>query len=484
MVLAPEDILCSVLDSLGSLERRTILVAVSGGADSVALLVMLHRHASRYGYALRAVTVDHRIRSEAESGGDAAFVQRLCGALEPPVPCELVELAPGEVAALARKRGRGIEEAARHLRYRAIERIADGLAAGTAVTADANVAAGTAGVVVMTAHNRNDRNETVLMRFLQGATGRSLGGIAGTRGRLVRPLLECSHADLCAYLESRGIGWREDATNANGAYLRNRIRLSLVPLLDREFPGWETGVRSGSEKALLDEDLARVMVSASGASWSREPDGKIRCEALPYFSLHPAARLRFLRDGLELLARDLSGQDSAVVHTGRVSGGYLLSLAKLAVPEARTDGRTDAPGSGSSRERVYSGSGLSFVIAGDSVFWGPDIVQNTKSGYLVGICLPGTYHLPYGKLTVAGDGNRVFLDDRLGPFSLPLIIRSRTGGDAVRTADGRQKTLKKLMNDWSVPEPERDLVPLIEQDGEIRAVYGSPLGYPDWYVRL
>jgi tRNA(Ile)-lysidine synthase len=284
----------------------------------------------------------------------------------------------------------------------------------------------------------------------------------------VRPLLDCTHAELCAYLESRDIGWREDATNADDSYLRNRIRLSLVPLLDREFPGWETGVRSGAEKASLDEELARSMVSASDASWRREPDGKIRCEALPFFSLHPAARLRFLRDGLELLAKDAAEGVSVAPRPGRISGGYLHMLAKLAEPE---------------RSRVYSGNGLSFAVKGNSIFWGPDIVQNTKSGYLVYICLPGTYHLPFGEVAVAGDGNRVFLDDRIGPFSLPLIIRSRIGGDAVLTADGGQKTLKKLMNDWSVPENVRNLVPLIEQDGDILAVYGSPLGYPDWYVR-
>lgn len=476
----PEVKLAAVLDSLGNLSGRTILVAVSGGADSVALLVMLRRLSARYGYGLHAVTVNHRIRSEAESGGDAAFVQDLCASLEPPVPCTLVALAPGEVSLLAAKRGRGIEEAARHLRYRAVERVADALASPVGQGAETPV-------IIMTAHNRNDRNETMLMRFLQGASGRSLSGIAPARGRFVRPLLDCTHADLRAYLESAGIGWREDATNADSRYLRNRIRQCLVPVLDREFSGWETGMRSGADKALLDEDLARSLVASSGASWSREEDGKIRCPASSYFGMHPAVRLRFLRDGLELLASAVSAPLSGRVAgriagnavrniAGRVPGGYLLSLAKLSPPDT-------VSGSALAQPREFSGGGLSFVIRGDSIFWGPDIVQNTKSGYLVYICLVGTYRLPFGELTVTGDGDRVFLDGRCGPFSLPLIIRSRIGGDTVRTADGGQKTLKKLMNDWSVPEHVRNLVPLIEQDGELRAVYGSPLGYPDWYVR-
>jgi tRNA(Ile)-lysidine synthase len=128
-------------------------------------------------------------------------------------------------------------------------------------------------------------------------------------------------------------------------------------------------------------------------------------------------------------------------------------------------------------------SGLVFTVSGDRVFWKSDIVHNTKSGYLVYIRETGTYRFPFGELTVTGDREHAFLDGRIGPFSLPITVRSRTSGDSVRTADGRHKKLKKLMNDWSIPEDERNRIPIVEREGEIHSVYGSPLGYPDWIVQ-
>lgn len=444
MSRTPEQHLVSFLESLeGTLRGKTVLVAVSGGADSVALLVLLHRFSRQYGYALHAVTVNHMIRPESESSGDAEFVRSLCESLAPPVPCTVIRLERGEVDRLASSRRGGIEEAARHARYRIFEETADKVGS----------------FCIMTAHNRNDRNETMLMRFFQGAAGRSLAGIRSVRGRYARPLLDCTHEELTDFLVQNGYGWREDGTNADDRYLRNRIRLHLVPVLDRYLPGWETGMRSGAEKSTLDEDLARSLITAV---WRRSGSG-IECPADAFFSMHPAVRLRFLRDGLDLIATG-----GPVFGSRRIPGGYLLSLATLKKPE---NGRQTAA------------SGLAFRVEGNTVFWGPDIVQNTKSGYLVYICRSGTYRLPCGDLAVSGSGRQVYLDGRLGPFSLPLVVRSRSGGDTVRTSEGRQKTLKKLMNDWSVPDDIRNLVPLVEQDGEIRAVYGSLLGYPDWYVQ-
>ena len=415
---------------------KTILAAVSGGADSMALLCLLHQLAPVRGFVLQAVTVNHRIRSEAESMGDARCAESFCASLTPVVPCTLVSLEPGEVSLVAENRGKGIEEAARFLRYKILDE--------TAIRAGASV--------IMTAHNRNDRNETILMRFLQGAGGRSLAGISAYRGAYIRPLLDISHGELVAYLKARNIIWREDATNADNSYLRNRIRSRLVPALERFFPGWETGIHSFAEKALLDDDLCRSLIRTK---WIRSGD-RIFCALNDYSKMHPAVRLRFLGDGLKLIKPGY-----------RVSGGYLLRLAHETVND---------------RLRI-AGSGLLFEVRLDSIFFGPDIVQNTKSGYLVYIVSSGIYRLPFGSLAVSGADDSVFLDQRLGPFTLPLIVRSRTGGDTVKTADGRQKTIKKLMNDWAIAETDRDLVPIVEQDGEIRAIYGSPLGYPDWYVQ-
>jgi len=449
MTCAPESKTTAILDDLArsegvcGLSGRILLAAVSGGADSVALLCLLHRLAPRYGYALFAVTVDHRIRSPEESSGDARFVMDLCAALRPPVECILAELAEGEIAGIAAERGRGIEEAARFVRYRFFNATADRIGAS----------------FILTGHNRNDQMETVLMRFFQGSGGSALGGIAVRRGKLVRPLLEVTRAEIVAWLEAEGISWREDRTNADNTYLRNKIRNTLVPVLDSILPGWQGGVTAAASRSMLDDDLC---TSLAGAVWTRSGD-LLACPAADYKAMHPALRLRFLHAGLVLLGIPR-----------RVPYGFLRRLVDF--PALWRDD--------SSGDQIACGSGLRCTKSGSSLFLRADIVQNNKSGYLVYILSCGTYNFPFGTIDVSGEGDTVFLDGDFGPFRLPLTVRSRMAGDTVRSADGNRKTLKKLMNGWSIPETERDALPLVEQDGILLAVYGRPLGHPDRYVHV
>jgi tRNA(Ile)-lysidine synthase len=449
MLKSPEKLISASLDELaretatGGLSGIHILAAVSGGADSVALLCLLHRLSDRYGYTLSALTVNHLIRSPEESGGDSRFVADLCASLDPPVSCHLVDLRGGEVEEFAAFRGRGIEEAAREIRYRHFDETADTIHAS----------------YIMTGHTRNDQAETILMRFLQGSGGAALGGISRRRGRYVRPMLEVERPDIVAWLRGQGIAWREDSSNEDMSFLRNRIRHRLVPVLNSIMPGWESGAAAAAEKALLDDDLCRHMLPAV---WKRS-GGRVECLAEDFTRLHPALRLRFLQNALNLLSVD-----------HRVPFGFLKRV--MGAPEYWNE-------SGTKNLRVC-GSGLSFDKEGNSVFLGPDIVHNGKSGYLVHIYSCGSYCFPFGTITVTGDEGAVFLDGFLGPFKLPLTIRSRLAGDSIRTADGKMKTVKKLMNDWSIPESDRNLLPVVEQAGTLSAVYGSTLGYPDRVVHI
>ncbi len=440
MTETPETRISRILDELAleiqapDLTGVGILAAVSGGADSVVLLCILNRLVSRYGFVLSAVTVNHRIRSEKESAGDARFVQDLCASFNSPVVCHVVNLLPGEVAREAASRKGGIEEAARSLRYRHFDEIAD----KTGIS------------YIMTGHTKTDQVETILMRFFQGTGGAALGGIARRRGRYARPLLDTPREDIIAWLCTEGQPWREDATNADAVYLRNKIRLQLVPVLDSILPGWEGGVLNAGRKALLDDDFCRRELSLK---WKRS-EGRVECSLSDFQQQHPALAFRFLQDGLILLSVD-----------HRVPFGLLKRMMEC-------------------RESRICGSGLCFAKEGDSIFLGPDIVQNSKSGYLVNILSCGTFGFPFGTITVSGEKDAVYLDDRCGPFCLPLTVRSRMAGDTVRTSDGKQKTVKKLLNDWSIHEADRNLLPLIEQSGIVRAVFGSALGYPDWYVQI
>ncbi len=422
----------------GTISERSFLAAVSGGADSVFLLVMLHRILPALGGSLSVVTVNHRIRSEALSGGDADFVENLCASLDPPIPCYRIDLPPGSVDELAAERGRGVEEAARFARYRSFHTLSREHKIDW----------------ICTGHTRDDQLETLLMRTIQGGGTGSLRGIASRTNNLVRPLLNVSRKSLEDWLRNNGFSWREDHTNRETRFFRNRIRSRLVPVLDTFFTGWKRGLLAGSSRAALDEDFIN---SFPLPQWKREAGG-CSCSREEFRALHPALRLRFLYQG------------------------FVFMNVKTRVPYTLVSRMIHAPDSGKDGLLV-SGAGIAFHRRDTRVFLESDIVQNRKSGYLVYITSCGEYEFPFGTLRITGEGESVYIDGSTGPCTLPLIVRSRMGGDTVQTAGGGSKTVKKIMNDWSVRDRDRDVLPVIECDGTIRVVYGTPLGYPRWYVR-
>ncbi|MDR1747773.1 MAG: tRNA lysidine(34) synthetase TilS, partial [Spirochaetaceae bacterium] len=220
-------------------EGAVIGAAVSGGPDSMALLRALIALSKEYGYLLEVITVDHNMRSPEESGADACFVSGFCRRVG--VPCTVEVLKPGEIAETSAVRGRGTEEAARFLRYNIFERFA----------AERGAAA------VCLGHNRNDQLETLVQRFLQGGSGL---GIRRSRGVFFRPLLGISRADIERYLLLTGTEFRTDRTNSDTSYLRNRLRLKLLPLLDEVYPGWEEGALRGAEQAEMNSAVIDALV--------------------------------------------------------------------------------------------------------------------------------------------------------------------------------------------------------------------------------
>ena len=223
-------------------KKDALLLGISGGADSMALLrgcVALRNEGLLPG-PLSVVTVNHNLR--AESGSDANFVADYCSVADGgSLACIVQTIREGAVSRIALERGRGLEDAARHLRYTAFEE------AATACGAKA----------VLLAHTQSDVVETVLYRFLQG----SGGGIMERRsGLYLRPMLGLTRADVLDYLTATNTPFREDATNADTHFLRNRVRHCLVPVLDAEFPGWQKAVLAGAEKGR--DDRAAVLEAA------------------------------------------------------------------------------------------------------------------------------------------------------------------------------------------------------------------------------
>jgi tRNA(Ile)-lysidine synthase len=221
-----------------------VAVAVSGGADSLALLHALRVLAGKRDWRLAVLTVDHGLRPG--SAADAAFVADHAKALG--LPARQLTLAPGELEA---HRAAGPEGAARAARYEALWPAADELGCRW----------------LATGHTLDDQAETVLLQLLRGAGPDGLAGMAVRSGRLLRPLLGVRRAETRACCAAAGLAWREDPTNATDGPLRNRVRSRLLPLLEQLRPGAtstlaRTAALAADERDWLDPVVAAALAAA------------------------------------------------------------------------------------------------------------------------------------------------------------------------------------------------------------------------------
>ena len=347
-----EDVLTTVAGVLtrGGLYRRDarLLIAVSGGADSVALLYAMYALRERAGFTLRAAHVEHGLRGEA-SLGDAAFVRALCAALDVPFTCDRAALADD---------GRGMEARAREARYALL------LNRARECRADA----------LLLAHHRDDQAETLLLHLLRGSGARGLGGMRERSTldgvTLLRPLLALSRDDLRAFLGDAD--YRTDATNAEPCCLRNRLRHTVLPLLTAEQPRAVEHMAQSAALLALDEDCLQAQASALLANVEIDRPPLACLLAAPLRQAPPAVAVRAIRafaermllragapaddcalsaaDSLALLSlltdggsrnlpRDLRADIGATaLHIVRMADGAPVAPADLPAPMPLTDG--------------------------------------------------------------------------------------------------------------------------------------------------
>jgi len=243
-------------------DDATIVLAVSGGADSMALLhgaAHLVRTDAR-AWQLMIAHLDHALRND--SADDAAFVAEAAGSLGLPV-----EVRRTDVAALARETGRSLEEAGRDARYAFLEQLADASEA-----------------LIATAHTADDAAETVLINLLRGSGLAGARGIPARHGRVVRPLLGERRGELRHWLDDAGLAYRDDPSNVDPAFLRNRVRAELVPLLEELRPGAVEGLARFARLA-ADDDKLLDAVAAAELGRRRAPDRTIDWHDPPARSL-------------------------------------------------------------------------------------------------------------------------------------------------------------------------------------------------------
>jgi tRNA(Ile)-lysidine synthase len=431
-----------------------VVVALSGGPDSVALLRLLRELESSGEVVVGgAVHLNHGLRETAHR--DEQFSRALAADLGVPFRSDLVD-----VRGRAHTLGISLEDAGRRARYELFARV------GTELGADA----------VATGHTRDDQAETFLLRLIRGAGPRGLGGIHPRAGHTIRPLLDIGRDELRDYLASIGQPFCDDESNRDVGIPRNRIRHELLPLLTRDFsPGIvdvlarEAAIARDDEDRLQAEaiDLLGSIVLVDSGRLHRGPQGlqpethapasetvELNADALS--ALHPALRTRVARLALRILAPDR--------FVGYEPVDRLVGLAA----GATTESSVSLPGQHACRRgEVIVLSRKPFAPFANSFSVSLSIPGEVTTGeWLVEAFADQGAKGPRAE---KGQGARQFeVVVRSDVLNLPLTVRSRRPGDRFRPAGmgGRAKKLQDVLVDRKVPRHRRDILPLVVDNAD------------------
>jgi tRNA(Ile)-lysidine synthase len=427
-----------------------IVVALSGGSDSVALahlLVDLER-----GGELRVAGFahfNHQLRAQADA--DERFCESMAVALG-----KTLAVDRADVAAIARRDRRSIEDAGRQARHGFLERARAQLGAD----------------LIALGHTRDDQAETFLLRLLRGAGARGLGGMHPRRGAVIRPLLDCRRAELQEYLAARGIDFVHDASNDDVNVPRNRVRAELLPMLERRF-----------NPAIVDVLATEAQVAREEWRWmeasAREAMTRIchptaegcRIDAAALIDLPVALSRLVLKTAMERVA---GGRSLSFTHVDEAlrfcrGGGACLDLpgqvlernGREVVLTSRPERRPDGGATATTNLFRYS---LSI----------PGEVRIEETGGYVSAELvePRGRAVVGRRFSIAPSPDVAFV--QLDPVSGPLVVRNRRPGDRFRPLGlGGGKKLQDFFVDRKIARERRDRVPIVvDQSGRIVWVAG------------
>lgn len=398
----------TVLPDFSAARGRRLLAALSGGADSVALVCMLADCRKRLNLSLAAAHVDHSIRGS-ESRADAEFCRALCRRLDIPFYMETVD-----VPAL-RLPGEGLETAARRLRYDALKHMKEKSGCE----------------LIALAHHLDDQAETALMHLLRGCGPEGIGGMEILSGDLYRPLLNTPKSALEDYLRERSIEWRTDSTNFDAFTPRNALRLHGLPALEESYPHAAQAIARYAEAARCESRfMDRLTEEFLSGHLERGPYGAR--------ILHPE------KTDEAILRRALRKVCGTSLAHDRLTG-----LAALC---------------GKKRGKLELSGSLAAEKTPDAIYLLPKRIQLPAP-----VPLPAEGTIVFGALgkmtlqpsiaaPVRNDPYRQVLDAKMLEGA---VLRTRRDGDRIRPLGSGDRLLSDCFTDRKIDRPLRDFIPLL-----------------------
>lgn len=419
--------------NLGEFSGKRICAAVSGGVDSMSLLHMLKEESGEYGFSLCAVHCEHGIRGES-SLADSRFVAETCRAWRLPLYSFAAD-CPAE----AKEKKISLETAAREFRYRCFEQLLDEGKAD----------------FIATAHHLGDEAETVLFRLCRGSSLSGAGGIEERRDRYLRPLLGMTKEELLGYAAANAIPFREDESNRDTSFTRNKLRLEILPALEKTVPGASRNLARFARIAAEDDELlyelSESLIEKSTPETAGDTGYRLR------FSSKPSLLRRACLTIMKALGID---RDYTFFHLDRV----------YALQREQTGTRIDLPG-GIEARRVYEK--IVFYRREDISFPSASAVRSFATGTFE----MGRYEITVAEVaespreSAAGSFGKTLLFDK-DKLPQDAAFRFKQSGDSFEKFGGGRKPLKKYLIDKKIPTAERAELPVLAAKSEIYAVCG------------
>ena len=427
-------------------EKDVIVIGLSGGPDSVCLLHILTTIRCSMGIEIIAVHVNHMLRGE-ESDEDETYVKELCDRLE--VPLKVFKI---DISKISKERGLSLEEAGREERYKLFDLIANSVAANK----------------IAVAHNKNDQAETVLMNIIRGTGLDGLRGMDFSREKIIRPLLGIEREEIEKYCIKHGLNPRTDSSNLECVYTRNRIRLNLIPYIQKLF-NIDIVHNINKMSGLLKDDsdyIEHCMNGLLSKSLAGSENGEVLLNLKFLNNCHIAAKKRIIRKFIKQVKGNIRGIENIhienvidMIENGRVStelhlpGGIRVSRSYNTLKIYTY-----------SKEPCLVDFSIRINIPGKTII--------TELGKYIEASVIDDFSLEeLGSANNNNSSTTQFFDYEL--VCKGINLRRRRVGDIFKPfRSSGTKKLKEYFIDSKIPKEDRDRIPLVTLESEVIWIIG------------